>query len=609
VTRRDRDGLTRDGVRRVGTALRQLRRSVSSAPAAERAAPSILATHAALLPNRTDRVVVVLLDETTPDKVLDLYLAGLPNDRVTVLGPPRTVAGPHEPRDVVVANTAQDDVDWMVLNSPVDILIDLRHPKRESRRDRWARLFLYLRPNGVWIVPRQAPSGDLRRSEREWLVALARGVATESKPKNRDLVAEAMRSVAGVVARADIVVLEKKLTHLVKLRDGEIDTVLSRRDPDVEVSTIQVLPAQNFDSPARLTSHEAAVAITGLDTSIPVPPMSVRHYRGRISFAGQALMYTENSVLADSFRFYHAMDEVYGNLASPNLHDFDPRLSRVRPEKVAVDSLPGDFYQVDPQGTGHFGHVMTEMIARLWGWDAAKKRFPELKALLWLNTDPAEKLGFSADPKAGLERTLLRAYGVAEQDIVLVTRPVHLDSLVSATMMWHNWPPYFVHPAIRAVWRRIADNVINPDGPSFDKVFVSRPASHWRRRCENHGDVEAFFAAHGFTIAYPEEYDLGDQAALFANATTIAGWGGSALFNLMYAQRVQTIIILSQEGYTARNEHLFTAVIGCEVHYFWSTANEPQPEAGWSLSAYQSEWTFDFARNEAPLSALLGSLD
>jgi capsular polysaccharide biosynthesis protein len=88
------------------------------------------------------------------------------------------------------------------------------------------------------------------------------------------------------------------------------------------------------------------------------------------------------------------------------------------------------------------------------------------------------------------------------------------------------------------------------------------------RACRNKQDVEQFFQSNGFTVVYPEDLELSQQAGIFANATVIAGFGGSAMFNMMYAEKMTTAIVLSHEAYTARNEHLFTSLLGGDVDYF-----------------------------------------
>jgi hypothetical protein len=67
-------------------------------------------------------------------------------------------------------------------------------------------------------------------------------------------------------------------------------------------------------------------------------------------------------------------------------------------------------------------------------------------------------------------------------------------------------------------------------------------------------------------------------------------------------------VVLNHESYTARNEHLYAAVLGCTEHYFWSPADIAHPTNGWSADAYYSGWEFDFERNLDQLTRLLRSL-
>jgi capsular polysaccharide biosynthesis protein len=176
--------------------------------------------------------------------------------------------------------------------------------------------------------------------------------------------------------------------------------------------------------------------------------------------------------------------------------------------------------------------------------------------------------------------------------------------------MWHNAEPHYVHPDIAATWRRLSDGLLAGREPATDlaeRIFVSRSEGAKHRECRNIREVEDVFRARGYRIVYPERLSLPDQAEIFGAARVIAGFGGSALFNVMHARRLETMIILNHEAYTARNEHLFTSVIGAEVHYFWSAPDIPHGDS-WSSAAFYSDWEFDFERNGAELAGLLDSL-
>lgn len=80
------------------------------------------------------------------------------------------------------------------------------------------------------------------------------------------------------------------------------------------------------------------------------------------------------------------------------------------------------------------------------------------------------------------------------------------------------------------------------------------------------------------------------------------------MFNLLFAEKVHTVIVLNHDGYRARNEHLYTTLLDADTHYFWSRPDVSHPtDGGWSAKAYRSEWEFDFDHNEAELSSLIAS--
>jgi len=190
---------------------------------------------------------------------------------------------------------------------------------------------------------------------------------------------------------------------------------------------------------------------------------------------------------------------------------------------------------------------------------------------------------------------------------VWIDRPVTVTDLVGCTPMWHNAPPFYVHPAIVQTWDRLRAGLIGTGPVSGDRrIFVTRRAG--KRRCRNAGQVERLFVAHGFTIVAPEELSLADQVSVFAAARVVAGFGGAGMFNLAYARSVETVIVLDQWAYQARNEHLFATVHGANLHCFWSRPQRDHPPGGYSYPAHQSRWRFDFDRNGPQLRTLLHGL-
>lgn len=564
-----------------------------------------LAPYAGLLPGRGRRVLVVV-DAVRPERVRE-WTAAMPGveRHIVLIGSGAAPAAPGWHR----IDDAAGLPELVVRLGVVDAIVDLRTEPAAPRIHVWQSAFLFLAHNGAYVVARANGAENLRITEREWLKTLV----DEAQAGTPWLQLECLRSTNTVIARPSYLIFTKQYTHRAKLRPSDVPELLARRDPDVSTRELARIDAQTFESSVRVAEYwddeptdgpelaPSAAAGEARETSRPamathfdVPAMRVIHYGGDIVFAGQTLMYTEHSILPDSSRYPFA--EFPSN---PLLHEGPTRAARLHAAAAATERLPGTYYQLDPQWSGHFGHILTEVVSRLWGWEVAKAAYPDLKAIL------RRKPGSDART----ELALLRAYGIADDDIVMIEKPVRLDSLVSATVMWQNFPPRHVHPQLREVWRRIAVNLADPAVAPIDRIFVSRSEKFDRRPCANRPAVEALFAEHGFTVIHPEEHDLATQAGLFRNASVVAGFGGSAMFNLMFTESLRTTIVLSHSFYWARNEHMYTSVLGGDAHYFWSKPHVlPPAGCAWSTAVSSSAWHFDFERHGRRLTELLDSL-
>ena len=552
--------------------------------------------------------MVVVTDSVAPAEVAP-WLLPFGDDEVVVLAPDPAPLGSL--RATVRPSPGVEDALEQVTRLPtVHVVLDLRRAPGTPRSQMWESLFLSLVHGGAYVVGRLEAGQDLWVDEREWLALLNQDPAPDFTTAS-----ECVRCTAGVLQRPDLLLLQKRGSHRVKLVQDTEQEVLAHRDPDVAVRELVSLPATALASRVSVVEHGAGgAAVHGGDPEsgmhrpamwedvrpamtdqYAVPELRLRHYTGDIVFAGQTLMYTGHSVLPDSYRY------PFGDiLDNPYLHGGPSRFARVHyPASPQGRRLEGDFYQLDPQWSGHFGHVMTEVVGRLWGWDEAKRQLPDLKALF--RARPG-----TDDPE--LERSLLRGYGIADEDIVWIEEATTVSSLVSGTVMWHNFPPRYVHPQLVEVWGRLREGLVSPTAPRHDRIFVSREDTLARRRCRNREAVEELFVRHGFEVLYPERHDLATQASIFAHASVVAGFGGSAMFNLMFAERLEHTIVLSHDSYWARNEHMYTSLLGGTAHYFWSAPDVAPPETGWSPESANSSWTFDLPRHGRALEDLLASL-
>lgn len=563
--------------------------------------PGPLRPYWSLLPERPGRTVVVLAHSSLRDQVRP-WLLQFPGDRCHVISAEAVPEWQLDGRRAVHhAVITAGQMDWEIkLLGPVDVIVNL-FPRSllpddvPDHYEWWWRLHPHLKPDGLYVLDRStAPGPELGEALSGWLGRLAASDDPEALPAATGRDAEMFRSTGAAVVSRNLIIARKRGKHYVKLRDAETNRLLPAREPRISVRELATSPAGVALSRATVTSQESAVPIEHLPDSLPYPELHLRHYQGRIAFAGSTLMFGEYTILPDAFRHH-----LVSNFSNARITNVSGTFARIPAHFQPKETLAGNYYQLDSTFTAHYGHFTTEVISRFWGWDRAKELIPDLKVIL--RKHPKQ-------PEPGFEREFFEAYGIATDDVVWTDRPVYLESVVSATPMWHNALPYYAHPGITEIWNRLAQNLIDPDIPVQDRIFVSRGSQIGRRTCRNRLDVEEFFRSHGFTIIYPEDLNLREQASIFAGAAVVAGFGGSAMFNMMFARKMTTAIILSHEAYTARNEHLFTSLLGGDVHYFWSPPDIAHPEKGWSQQAFDCDWEFDFDRNRKELEELLSSV-
>lgn len=462
---------------------------------------------------------------------------------------------------------------------PFDAIVDVSRAGEFPHDTTWATSFLHLREGGVYVSVHRGANPLSAR------LPLAEEGGSEQW---------AERVVGSVISHGPMLAVEKRGRHYVKLRDEEVEHLLPTRQEPVRSTVLATLPPGDLHSRTTLVSHGAGTTPKGFDPVLSYPELRMRLYTGDIAMATHSLLFTEGTLLPETFRHH-----LHRRLQHIKVTNTGQEFGTLAAKHSPGVRLEGTFYHLNSPFPGHFGHVMTEVVSRLWGWDQAKREFPALKAI-W-------HTGSSPEHDRELERQVFRAYGIDEQDLVCVDRPVLLNRVVAVTPMWHNNPPHYVHPDMAGTWKRIGSGLATDAVSEVPKVFVSRRPT-LARACRNATEVEDVFREHGFTVVYPEELTLAQQADTFRNARVVAGFGGSAMFNIMYCERLTHLIVLAHEAYTARNEYLFASLLGGQTHYFWSAPEVAHPAGGWTQEAFTSSWSFDFSGLGGELELLLGSL-
>lgn len=473
------------------------------------------------------------------------------------------------PADVAV--TARDGV-------PPAAVIDLRTGEREQRA-LWRLVMFTLATDGIAVC------ADRPGSDRHW-------AWPQPEPQDDAIAQEACRGLT-VTHRPGYVVMRKQARHFLKLDERRSAGVLSRCCPDLSETVLARLPAQQVRSLAQIRHHGAEPA--DFPSVLHAPELTLRRWTGRISVLRHRLALHGHVVLPSSFRFPFGAFPV-----NPRLQHHSRDFASLMPDAAAqlgsAEHLPGAYFDASSAWPHHFGHWMTEVPSMLWGWHEAKRVIPDLRALVSVRPDE----------EATFEVQTLRAFGIADGDIVVTREPVQVDELVTATQGWQNQDPFFAHPAVTGPWRAAGDALAGDLEPGSERVFVTRRPT-LNRHCHQTEELEQWFADRGFRVVRPEEMPLRDQVALFRSSAVLAGLAGSGLFNLMFTTARTRVVVLSSDAYLARNEHLITSLLGHRIDYFWGPSDVAHPPGGVSQQAQESTWSFDLTAHASALETAIAS--
>jgi hypothetical protein len=493
----------------------------------------------------------------------------------------------------------------LTATGPYDAIIDVVEEPEAARLTRTKAVFFHLRHGGSFVI--SDVNGDRRRAEavmaaggteEEVAEAIEEGRASAAAASEGEYAAfvsaafEASlrpkpprsrgpqdksawgRALETVVVRNGNLLIVSGLHARAKIREDQVTSFLARVGPGFGAVLLE-RPGSVVENPAPIRESEAE-GTPRLRTRFEAPPMQLREYRDVGCFPGQ-MVARHNVLLPETFR--HLARK---RLGSRFVEDVNPRFGKLK-GWVEPEPLEGDYFHLDSEFRGHFGHAMTEQISRLWAWEDAKRRFPDLKALLLVNRTRTEIYDW--------EYRLYEAAGIAREDLVLADRSVLVPRLVAATPMFSQ--PEFIHADIVEVYDRIGDALAAeaPQREYPDKIFSSRRNN--KRSCHNTADVEQFFADRGFEIVYPEDYPMGEQVQMFRSASEVAGFGGSAMFTTAFVAEPKRVVLVSSANYSAQNEFLIAAVRGHQVNVAWCRPDLPRSEGYKGEVALQSPYTFD----------------
>jgi capsular polysaccharide biosynthesis protein len=521
---------------------------------------------------------------------LDALLKPRPGSRVALLSDETSTAladvvALRYPRARLTAVPALDDEPLrharLAATGPYDLIIDAA-VDRPAPAELYRSVLFHLRPGGSlafagFRAGSPSPAGIWPLVTR--LVTL-RDPAAAPPPRDADEKALA-RATGRVVVGEGHLVVRNATASLAKLREAEIGPLLEITG-DRLGTVLGRIPAEQFLPRSTIRDH-AATSEVRQRTAIDVPALSLREYNDVVCAPPQ-LVVKDNLLLPETYRHH-----LHPRLRNRGTTEVAPRFAQVTRDLRNPERLPGAYFHFDSEWPGHYGHLLTEQTSRLWGWKAAKARHPDLKLLLGRRPGAT-----GAQP---FERAVVESVGVPTEDIVVFDRPVRVDRLLAATPMFSY--PQYVSPRIATIWRLVGATVEGDTGGAETprRSFCGREMVS--RSCRNSAEVERAFADSGFDIVFPAHLPFAQQVAMFRNADVVAGYAGSALFTLCFCAAPKRVLMLSSESYRANNEYLIAAVLGHDMDVFWSVAESPSMNAG---------YTFDFRREGRLLREVLADL-
>ncbi|MFO6451281.1 MULTISPECIES: glycosyltransferase family 61 protein [unclassified Aeromicrobium] len=416
--------------------------------------------------------------------------------------------------------------------------------------------------------------------------------ASSSDPRP-DLDEESLLAVDGVEVMDGAVLVRKATSHLFTVREWP-RPLRDASGPSLdEADRIHTERAYSYASRATVHVH-GRPSVSHFHPTIEVPERHLRLTHD-VTCLPRMLATSHGRVLPSSFRHPHNK-----RLTHPHLVTSAPDFVRLGREYESLPPLAGPHLQLDSTYPGHFGHAVTEQLGHLWAWDLVRSRFPDARVVLTLPPKRRELWPF--------QREMLGAFGI-EPDSVIALRSnqsVRMDALLTCTPAFEN--PHFVDLRMREVWQTLFRHLVRDaetrDVPPPERLFITRPPGS-QREALRAAAIERFFRRRGFRLVRPETLTWGQQAWIFSRAKVIAGYGGSGMFNMMFNPDAR-VIVITGDAYTARNEHLFAAANGNEIHYFFGTSTiRPRPGKHDPV-AFVSDFAFDLRGSRKALEAAIG---
>ncbi|MDQ4052779.1 MAG: glycosyltransferase family 61 protein [Actinomycetota bacterium] len=474
---------------------------------------------------------------------------------------------------------------------PFDLVLDVADGARVA--DRFPRLLFHLRRGGDLVSRRQDGTDDpLAPFVQELLAAVDAGTVRapteprDPRPRKQadfDALASSVEDVEirprFVIARLGVETLAKLPEHLMA------DYLASAPDAGRVLASV---PGGRWRSLAEVSGSDPD-RVRELPDAFEGPELALRSYDDVVCLPHSGVL-RGNVVLPDTYRRRQRQ-----RMRSAAVVDWAHWFAR-RPG-VTPRRLPGTYFHLDNEWRGHFGHALTEQAAKLWAWRRAEAQAPGVRGLLFSRPEA---------PVAAWEYDFLSAAGIPPDRVAVLDEPVEVETLLTATPAYAL--PDVLHPVLGETYAELGAALGEKAGPGPwpDRVFLSRRQT-LQRSCHNAGVVEDLMRQHGFCVVYPEDHPLAVQAQLVRQASVVAGFSGSGMYQIALTDQPKHVIAIGSESYTATVELKLCALRGHRLDLVWCQADVPLGSS-FSREAFKADFTFDPDREGRYLRGVLDEL-
>ncbi len=235
----------------------------------------------------------------------------------------------------------------------------------------------------------------------------------------------------------------------------------------------------------------------------------------------------------------------------------------IAPDQIDPDRathLPGTWLYLGMIQNNHFGHFISESIARLWGADEV----PGFDGFIYIKRFPNQPLRPHVDRVLDV---LLPGRQMAHAD-----RLTQVDKLIVPQAI--RFPQGFIsgHPRVQSFFgKRIERLMQENSSPAYEKIYVSRaamPRDAPVARLLLEDIIESNLRAEGYQIIYPEQLSFPDQLRLYTNAEKLIFSEGSAFHVYVLAAKS------SQKIYNVWRRKVMHPVFGKQISSFEGPALE-----------------------------------